>query len=462
MPGPSTSVPFVADDEDQDDEDRRAQQQQDDETFGPSGAKSGDGRSQMPSSVGVSADDDEQMLVAPKYQAPDRTALESARGKLTADSTAIKQSDYKPKWWERLLGGVAGGLSQDAEGGASVTNRRFNQAVDQQKRNVAADTEAVNAEQGRVNASGEDFERNLKSFGGQVRAQNANSLTGERAAKANKYDNAIDPNSIKQNDDGSWEGTSYGGVKQEVGAPKWAQKKAPPTPKTYEELVSASHDPQYTPEQQKAYGQSAKEIQGTEVRKFSQNAPRASEGEIQYGDWKKAFQRDNGRPPSSQEIAEYKRRTSGANDGSDAPTKTDFKNPQEATKAKDKAFDDLQQDYDLKRRRINAGDDKPEEKQRKIAELDADNTAKKKGIQNGYEQSLKQFNPNRGQAGSAARQAGRPQPAAQGPQQFKAPKSGHQLTVGDPVNVPGKGIRYVTGYVNGKVQVDDKKPAKGT
>lgn len=460
MPGPSTSVPFVSDEEDQDEDYRAPQQDEDDAAtgksggnYGPSGGGKGDdGRSQMPTSTAASANPDEEMLVAPKYQAPDRTALNTARGKLTTDSAAVKQADYKPKWWERLLGGVAGGLSQDAEGGAAVTNRRFNQAVGQQKRNVAADTEAVNTEQGKVDASGQDFERNLQAFGGQARAANANSLTGERAAKAAKYENALDPNSFKQGEDGTWTATSYGGKTSEVDAPKWARPKAPPTPKTYEELKEAANDPQYSTEQRAGFAKSAKEIEGSEVRKFSQTAPRASEGEIQYRDWRTSFQRDNGRPPNAQEINAYRRNESASGSGN----RTDFKNPEEATKWKDNAVTTQQQNYDTSRRRILASDDP--DKNKKIADLDRDNEAKKKDIQGSYTSALAQFNPQRGQPGSAARTAAPPAAQRGAPRQFKAPKSGHQLSVGQQVNVPGKGVRYVTGYVNGKVQVTDKKP----
>jgi hypothetical protein len=471
------TVPFVADEEDQDDPANdlysgpargKDDDANDDDAntgaqphgasgkFGPSGSGKDDGSSAMPGpSTAVSADADEQALVAPKYTAPDRTALNAAQSKLTSDSAAINRAEYKPKWYDRLLGGVAGGLSGDVEGGQQVTNRRLIGAQKQQAANVAADTTALQAEQGKIAGQDQDFEHQLQGLHGQVAAANANSLTGERAAKAEKYDAAIDPQSIHQGDDGQWIGTTYGGKQVPTAQPKWAAPKPPPTPKTYEELVEASKDPQYKPEQQKAFSDAAKQIESKEVKKFSATAPRPSEGEVQYGDWKKAFQQQNGRPPNSDEINAYRR---GGQGGEGGVNKTDYKNPEEARKAKDTAFTTQQNNYDMARRRILASDSSAADKQKQIADLDQQNNQAKQTIQSDFESSLRQFNPSRGQVGSPARQA----PPAGGRQQpIIAPKSGHRLAIGQQVNVPGKGMRYVTGYVNGKVQVDTKPPARG-
>jgi hypothetical protein len=46
------------------------------------------------------------------------------------------------------------------------------------------------------------------------------SKAGERSAKADKYDNTVDPSTIKQDKDGNWFGTTYGGERKETGAPK--------------------------------------------------------------------------------------------------------------------------------------------------------------------------------------------------------------------------------------------------
>jgi hypothetical protein len=458
------SVPFVLDEEDQDDPandvysgpqrdandddaDTGAQPSGPAGKLGPSGSGKGDdGRSAMPGqSATVSADPDEQALVAPKYTAPDRTALNAATSKLTTDSAPIKAADYKPKWYERLLGGVAGGLSHDAEGGSAVTNRRLIGAKNQQSANVAADTTAIQGEQGKIAASDQDFERSEQGLRGQVSAANANSLTGERQAKAEKYDAAIDPNSIHENKDGDWEGTTYGGKVVPTGQPRWATPKPAPTPKTYEELKEAANDPQYTPEQRAGFAKSAKEIEGTEVKKFQATAPRPSAEELEYGDWKKAFQRDNGRAPTAQELEAHKASTrSAAGTG---------KSQRSIDDAAAKAYKSLEGDIadgvvsDPKQIQKKKQDI---EDQRHQDMLDIGQTGHTRFV---YDDANKGHN-------EAPQQAGRPTPGGAAPAKIVAPKSGHQLQVGQQVNVPGKGLRYVTGYVNGKVQVDTKPPQR--
>jgi len=40
-----------------------------------------------------------------------------------------KYEDYKPKWYDRVLGGVIGGLARDPQPGIDITNRTYNSAV---------------------------------------------------------------------------------------------------------------------------------------------------------------------------------------------------------------------------------------------------------------------------------------------------------------------------------------------
>lgn len=316
-------VPFVDDDEDEeanalykgpakseDDDASTGTSQGKRGNFGPSGSgKGSDGSSKMPSTAGTAASDDpdEQMLVAPKYTAPDRSGLEAAQGKLTTDSTAIdrKAPGIAPTWKDRLLGGVAGFLSRDAAGGASVTNRKYNQAAAQQKQNIDADTTAVNTQQSKLEAQGQDFEHQLQANRAQVGTANANSLTGERAAKANKYDNAVDPNSIHQNDDGGWEGTTYGGTKQEVGAPKYAQFKMPTT---LPGLYAAQLDPKTPADVKAKLPGMIRQMRSdnADQARNSRNPPQEPEGKAEYEDWKAAFKRDNGRAPTADELTQHK------------------------------------------------------------------------------------------------------------------------------------------------------------
>jgi hypothetical protein len=413
--------------------------------LGPSGSGKGDdGRSAMPGgSATVSADPDEQVLVAPKYTVPDRTALNAAQAKLTTDSTAINRADYKPKWYDRLLGGLAGGLSGDVEGGEQVTNRKLINAQKQQASNVAADTTAVQTEQGKVAASDQDFERQEQGLRGQVSAANANSLTGERAAKADKYDAAIDPNSIHEKDDGSWEGTTYGGKTVPTGQPKWSVAKPAPTPKTYEELKEAANDPQYTPVQRAGFAKSAKEIEGTEVRKFQATAPRPSAEELEYTDWKAQFRKDNGRPPTAQELEAHRASTrSSAGTG---------KSQRSIDDAAAKAYKSLEGDI------TDGVVSDPKQIQKKKQDIEDQRHQDMLDIGQTNHTRFVYDDANKGH-NEAPQQATRP---GAPPAKIVAPKSGHRLSVGQQVNIPGKGMRYVTGYVNGKVQVDTKPPQPG-
>jgi hypothetical protein len=479
MPIPASAVPYTSDEEDdalyagpsREDaatSDRNTSQSKD--QFGPSGsAKSGD-RSAMPVYKSVSADPEEQRLMAPAAPTIDRTGLQAAQSKLTTDEKPISRDDpnYKPKWYERLLGGVAAGLSQNVANGTAIVNRRYNQAVEQQGKQVAQDKDIVGTEQSRVDEQGADFENSIKGFNAQREAVNTNSLVGERAAKADKYDNAIDPQSIHQNDDGSWVGKTYGGKEQETTAPRWAQPKPYVFPKTLPEMYAAIADPK-TPQEaipglKTAIANMRRDA--TEQAVNSRAPVQPNEAAQQYSDWKKSFRAQNGREPSADEINTYRRNpASTAIDG-----KADFKNPAAVDTAESKAFDDAETTFRRAFAGIKADTSlSSADQKKKLDDLTAQHEQKKKGIEDEYNAARAQFNPNRGQIGSAARAGVTPaqpagntpaQPAGARQQPIVAPKTGTKLQKGQQVSVKGQ-LRYVLGYApNGKVQLSATPPAR--
>lgn len=252
-------------------------------------------------------------LIAPKYNAPDRTALQGAQAKLATDSQPLDAKAIAPKWWERLAGGAAaagmafGHVPGAVEAGSAVTTRRADQAHARQDAQVGADKTAIGAEQGKIDAAGTDFENSMKSFKGNVEAQNSDARVTAAEGKATAALNKIDVNSINKDDDGNWTASTLGApqVRVPIAPPKWATPKPKGEPTKYEEFVAASNDPSRTPEERDAYAKTASRLEGKERRLAGAAAPRASAEEIRYNRWEKAFQQDNGRKPNAKEIEDF-------------------------------------------------------------------------------------------------------------------------------------------------------------
>jgi hypothetical protein len=172
---------------------------------------------------------------APVYTPPDmerRNAMEAMVAQ-HSKPTDPKDPSVKAHWYDRLLGGLVGfgrGYVHDpnamAEGGA-VTNRRYNTAEYTRKQALEGDKEKLDAFDRGTRSQHEQFQDKNDVFKDELeRAQeermrfDTTSKAGERSAKADKYDNTVDPSTIKQDKDGNWYGTTYGGERKETGAPK--------------------------------------------------------------------------------------------------------------------------------------------------------------------------------------------------------------------------------------------------
>jgi len=241
---------------------------------------------------------------------PNRAALlqqEAEYGK-PLDRAAVDPATGKPKyrmgWGERILGSLANfGTGFSGRGGPEIyvgpgaTNRRYD--IDEATRQ--ANLGNVKTQLGEQEKLDEENRKLWEGAG----------LTAQREAKANeleaqgqKYQNAIDPNSIDQDKTtGKWWGTNYGGQRQEVAPPKWAPENRPN--KIADEGVERSQlADKYglTGNARRDYsltGKLPKDMLG------SQRQPTELEN------WMQAFKRDNGRDPSADEIAQRRARTRG-------------------------------------------------------------------------------------------------------------------------------------------------------
>lgn len=172
---------------------------------------------------------------APGYTPPDMERRNAMEAMVAQHSKPTDPNDpsVKTHWYDRLLGGLVGfgrGYVHDpnavAEGGA-VTNRRFNTAEYTRKQALEGDKEKLDAFDRGTRSQHEQFQDKNDVFKDELqRAQeerqrfDVTSKAGERGAKADKYDNTVDPSTIKQDKDGNWFGTTYGGERKETGAPK--------------------------------------------------------------------------------------------------------------------------------------------------------------------------------------------------------------------------------------------------
>jgi hypothetical protein len=224
------------------------------------------------------------------------------------DRAAVDPTSGKPKyrmgWGERILGTVANfGTGFSGRGGPAVyvgpgaTNRRYD--IDEATRQ--ANLGNVKTQLGEQEKLDEENRKLYESAG----------LTTQREAKANeleaqgqKYQNAIDPNSIEQDKaTGKWWGTSYGGQRQEVAPPRWAPENRPN--KIADEGVERS-------QLADKYG-----LTGNARRdyiltgKLPKDMMGSTRQPTELETWTKAFKRDNGREPTADEIAQRRARTRG-------------------------------------------------------------------------------------------------------------------------------------------------------
>lgn len=127
---------------------------------------------------------------------------------------------YKPSWARRLLGSLAAGAMAYGhqpgalQAGEAAINAPYNRAEGARESQLSAYNDEYQKSMG-------DFNNRLAMSREERERANEGSLATERNAKAAKYENAIDPNSIEQDQSGQWMGTTYGGKKVQTSQPKW-------------------------------------------------------------------------------------------------------------------------------------------------------------------------------------------------------------------------------------------------
>jgi hypothetical protein len=237
-------------------------------------------------------------LVRERAQLPDRidpTKIDPSTGKPM----------YKMGWGQRLLGMAANfGSGLVGKGpveytGPGATNARYGRDEESLEKNQTgldkkiSDQEKLNEEQRRI-------------YEATTQGAYRQGLLERAQGQAAKYENAIDPNTIQQDNAGVWHGSTYGGERKEVGEPAWSQK-----------LSAQQNKPQdiSTQRQQDAdkYG-----LKGDARRDYilTGKLPKDMMGSqrqpTDLETWMQAFQRDNKRSPTADEIAQRKAKTRGS------------------------------------------------------------------------------------------------------------------------------------------------------
>lgn len=185
----------------------------------------------------------------PNMQMPQAPPTDSRVPSLIDQRTRLAQPLNKldPKYHmglgQRLLG-VLANFSSGVSGhgpvkyiGPGATNRQYD--IDEEareKRLAATDTEIKQRE----NLA----EENRKQYQTNVQAQERSAVAESREAQAEKFRNAIDPQSIHKTEGGRWLGKTYGGEEREVEEPKWHAQEARKTTEDENEIASGAR-PEY-------------------------------------------------------------------------------------------------------------------------------------------------------------------------------------------------------------------------
>jgi hypothetical protein len=249
----------------------------------------------------------------------------TAQDQLAADMArrtgALSDKGNQPRWWERMLAGAAAGAvmygshnpEAAAEAGANITGRRMSNALRPIDASIAADQSGVTQNQSDFENKRQSWEDALKGVTEQRQESSAEALQTERAAKADKYDNAIDPKSLRQDTDGKWIGTTYGG--KDVPAADPTAGKVPKLPGSpfaaHMANWNATH-PGVPPPDDKVSQWQRESAQATHI-----TIPKQAN---EYEDWKAQFTAENGRPPTAQEII-GRRTAASTSTGYDKATK---------------------------------------------------------------------------------------------------------------------------------------------
>lgn len=339
-------------------------------------------------------------LVAPSYAAPDRSRLQSDEAMYAQHAAPIdrKAPGIAPTMGDRIRGGLAAGLlgfahNPNAVGvGQGIVNSRYDKAAGAQQQQVSADQAKIGQDRQAIDDYNAQFGNELRGFNAQVAGRRESAYAQRQQAQADKYDNAIDANSIEPDpaNPGQFRGHTYGAPDKwtPAAAPKGMQPKPQTEPKTYEEMVLRANT-EADPQKRAAYRQAVAEIQKAEVRKFSASAPRASEGEMTRSEYNKAWAKSNpGKQMTTQDIAEREsslRERGVTGNGSIAAAKTakqindtaegayrteEFGDPKTQQKGYKQSLLDLQQNPDLsddeKQKQIQALNDRHEQMKQSI------------------------------------------------------------------------------------------------
>lgn len=188
----------------------------------------------LPTASAPAAPDPNQ---APQYEPPDRTELRKWENTLQTDQQPLNRADYKPKWWERTLGGLSAGLMafdklpNAVEEGSAVTNRGYLAADADRQRRVGADQTGLTAAQQDLQQKQQDYEEALKGYNANELGEQRSQHAAEFAAQEKQRLAGVAPSTLQPDDPknpmGSWHGQTIGGQPVKLNQPPDSWLKSP-------------------------------------------------------------------------------------------------------------------------------------------------------------------------------------------------------------------------------------------
>lgn len=174
---------------------------------------------------------------------PNIPSLVERRAQL-AQPLNVKDPKYKMGLGQRLLGVLAnfssgvGGRGPVSYIGPGATNRQYD--IDE-----AAREKQIGATDTEIKQRQDLAEENRKQYQTAAQAEERGAISQRNVAQADKYKNAVDPQSIRY-DDGQqkWLGKTYGGEEREVEEPKWHAQEGRKTTED-ENTIAPNARPEY-------------------------------------------------------------------------------------------------------------------------------------------------------------------------------------------------------------------------
>lgn len=256
---------------------------------------------------------------SPMPTAPDMQQAKYQQIEQSIAKPAPSRNDaaLKPKWYERLAGGLAGGLigvrnpEQGVQAGSAITGRRYNTAMTDYTNQQANLKNQLSGLRDQRQDASQAFEQQMQlhnagnaDYNAQERAYQGQVMAGDRAAQEQQRLQSLAPGSEQPDDPtnpmGSWHATTVGGQPMKLNSPpaSWLNSSQGKQAQEQARREGLVRDNRLTGDEAKyvrVNGKLREPAPVTNVRVPSAEAEK-------YHDLKAAFKRENGRDPNSQEL----------------------------------------------------------------------------------------------------------------------------------------------------------------